>query len=492
MNFFKLIKPKKIVVKSKTPLKKLKIDPFLIRRSIFYEEERDRVESCEPIKPKKISVKSKQQKPKPPQQAETKPVQPDPPVLDPVIEARIIQAVNDGIRRRYARLKIACLTSEKAKKELRQIILEEFQAELEGHNELVDKILRESVGLGVIEEILQDPTITDIVYNGTELVIESNVSKWIHDMPIPFEYMEKIVHKLANASGKEFTTKDPVLDIQFHNLRVNAVHSSLATVGLTVAFRISRSALVLTEENFPEMAPIRALSLLQACVQSMCNVVLSGETGAGKTECQKLLIQAIPFGQRIALVEDVQESHVKELFPEKDILAWHSGEKTGISELIKAGLRNNPKWIMVTEMRYAREAYEWLQGIMTDHKSITTIHAVSASDIPDRILSMILEEFPVNEERFLRNIKKYIDIGVQVSVRVVNGKKIRYINEIMYITPEKDYPLFSQRCTKDGHLYPTFCTALPSELEERFVDYGVTFDIGEEEGHVSKEKTVRH
>ncbi|HFE9853074.1 TPA: hypothetical protein ACGBG5_003673, partial [Enterococcus faecalis] len=118
---------------------------------------------------------------------------------------------------------------------------------------------------------------------------------------------------------------------------------------------------------------------------------------------------------------------------------------------------------------------------MTDHKSITTIHAVSASDIPDRILSMILEEFPVNEERFLRNIKKYIDIGVQVSVRVVNGKKIRYINEIMYITPEKDYPLFSQRCTKDGRLYPTFCTALPSELEERFVDYGVTFDIGEEE-----------
>lgn len=407
--------------------------------------------------------------------------------LEPEIEERILQAVNEGIRRRYARLKIACLTSEEAKEELRQVILEEFQTELEGHVELVDKVLRESVGLGLVEELLQDTSITDIVYNGTELILESNTRKWRHTELVTPDYIERIVYKLANASGKEFTNKDPILDVQFHNLRVNAVHSSLSTVGLTVAFRVSRMNLVLTEDNFSEMAPKGVLQLLQACVHSMCNIVLSGETGAGKTECQKLLIQAIPFGQRIALVEDVQESHVKELFPEKDVLAWHSGERTGVNELIKAGLRNNPKWLMVTEMRYAKEAYEWLQGIMTDHKSITTVHAVSAAAIPDRILSMILEEFPVDETRFLRMIRTYVDIGVQLSVRTIQGKKIRYIKEIIYITPEEAFVLFSQQCLSDGRLQGQFCSALPQKLKEQLEEYDVDFSLGTKQSVAEEE-----
>ena len=407
-------------------------------------------------------------------------------------EARLLEAVNEEVRRNHARLKIASLTSAEAKEELRQVILEEFHAELHGHDALVEKILRESVGLGKIEEILQDPAITDIVYNGTALVLETNEKKWQVEESITPDYMEKIVHKLANMSGKEFTTKDPILDVQFHNLRVNAVHQSLATVGLTVAFRVSRSTLVLTEDNFSELAPIQALHLLQACVGSFCNLVLSGETGAGKTELQKCLIQSIPFDQRIALVEDVQESHVKDLFPDKDVLAWHSEGKVDMSALIKAGLRNNPQWLLVTEMRSAHEAYEWLQGLMTDHKSITTVHAVSAQAIPDRILNMILEAYPIDEARFLRTIQQYIDIGVQLRVRTIHGKKKRYIEEIVYHTPEGAVPLFWQRCTKEGHLYYNFCSALPPALAERFADYGLPVTVGEEEIQDEKETAVGH
>lgn len=399
--------------------------------------------------------------------------------VDETYKLRIFEAVNEYVRAKHPQLKIASLTDRDARQALRQRILEECQTELEGHFEWVDSFLQESVGLGVIEEILQNPKITDISYNGTELILETNAEKWTYERPISAEYMEKLVHKLANISGKEFTTKTPVLDIQFEHLRINAVHRSLSNVGLTVSIRVSRNELVLVEKNFPEVAPLAVLHLLRACVGSMCNLVLSGETGAGKTECQKLLIEAIPFSQRIALVEDVQESHVKELFPNKDVLAWHSGEKTGISELIKAGLRNNPKWIMVTEMRYAKEAYEWMQGIMTDHKSITTIHATSARDIPDRILNMILEEFPVDETRFLKNIKKYIDIGIHLKVRTINGKKIRYISEIVYITPETDHILFTQECSKKGKLTAEFCPVLPEALVHRFNDYGYSFSVEE-------------
>ncbi|MBP2098903.1 CpaF/VirB11 family protein [Enterococcus rivorum] len=411
-------------------------------------------------------------------------------------EARLVRVTSQYLNQKHAKLKIASLVSEEAKEELKGIIAKEMSGKVspDRQAELVDKILRENVGLGLLEEILQDETITDIVYNGTELVLESNTAKWVYEKEVSNAYMEKIATKLANSDGKEFTTKDPILDIQFHHLRVNAVHSCLSTAGMTLAIRVSRPSLVLTEANFSEIAPLKALRLLQACVGAMCNFVLSGETGAGKTELQKLLIEGIPFNERIALVEDVPESHVKPLFPDKDVLSWYGNERIGMDELIKAGLRNNPKWLMVTEMRYAKEAYEWLQGIMTDHHSITTVHAVTAEAIPDRILSMILEEFSVNEDRFLRNIRTYVDIGVQVKVRVIGTRKVRYISEILYYGESENHCLFTQRCDREGKLSATFHDPLPLPLYERMMDFGqearLVSEEKKEEEHVSTKEAL--
>lgn len=362
--------------------------------------------------------------------------------------------------------------SEEAKEELRQVIFDEINKRKLTHvEELTEHLLRESVGLGVIEAILKDPSITDLSFNGTELILENNQKKWVYPERISAEYIERITVKMANSDGKEFTPKDPILDMQFKNLRINAVHSCMSESGMTLSIRVSRETLVLTVDNVSEVAPRLVLFLLFAAVRSQMNLVLSGETGAGKTEWQKLLLSAIPFSEQIVMVEDVQETHVKTLFPEKDILSWHSGRRKGMSELIKAGLRNNPKWLMVIEIRYAQEAYEWFQAILSDHNGITTIHAIEAEAIPDRILSIVMEEYRVNEARFLRLIQRYIHLGIQLKVRKIQGKTIRYLQKVMVFGEEKGTIIFEQKCSAEGKLSPFFYP-LPVHFQARLEEFG--------------------
>lgn len=387
-------------------------------------------------------------------------------------QAQLLQEISKELNQHYARLKIESLVSEEAKEELRQVIFDEIKKrKLTSVEELTEHLLQESVGLGVIEEILKDPSITDLSFNGTELILESPQKKWRYPNPITAEYIERLTVKMANSDGKEFTPKDPILDMQFKNLRINAVHSCMSESGMTLSIRVSRETLVLTMDNVTNVAPRAVLFLLFAAVRSQMNVVLSGETGAGKTEWQKLLLSAIPFSERIVMVEDVQETHVKALFPEKDILSWHSGRRKGMSDLIKAGLRNNPKWLMVTEIRYAQEAYEWLQAILSDHNGITTIHAIEAEAIPDRILSIVMEEYHVDEDRFLRLIQRYIHLGIQLKVRKIQGKTIRYLQKVMIFGEEKGTVVFEQKCSAEGRLIPSFYP-LPTHFQARLEEFG--------------------
>ncbi|MEX1447876.1 ATPase, T2SS/T4P/T4SS family, partial [Enterococcus sp. C76] len=324
----------------------------------------------------------------------------------------------------------------------------------------------------IIENVLKDPTITDISYNGTELILETNDRKWRYEEEVTGDYISNLISRLANIAKKEFNDKEPILDMQLKRLRINAVHKSLNEGNASLSIRISRNELVLSEDNFSSLAPIEVLLLLVSLVKSHCNIVIAGETGAGKTVLQQLLMSYISFDERIVLVEDTPEAHAKELFPEKDVICWHSNAKKGVDELIKASLRNNPKWVMVTEIRRATEAYEWLQAILSDHCGITTIHATEAEAIPDRILNMVLEETTVKEDRYLQLIKQYVHIGIQMKVRVIEGKKIRYIQKIVGFRETGNFvTIFSQKCLKDGILVPTF-GEIPKEIVDRLVEYG--------------------
>ncbi|MBL3707127.1 CpaF family protein [Enterococcus faecium] len=388
-------------------------------------------------------------------------------------EKRLIADISDYMNQYYPYLKLESLVSEEAKEEMKEIVSEVLiQRESFTDDGLVDKIVCESVGLGVIEAILKDPNVTDISYNGTELILETNERKWRYEQEVTGDYISNLISRLANIAKKEFNDKEPILDMQLKKLRINAVHKSLNEENASLSIRISRGNLVLTEENFSKIAPLQVLLLLKAFVESHLNIIIAGETGAGKTVLQQLLMSFIPFDERVVLIEDTPEAHAKELFPEKDLICWHSNAKKGVDELIKASLRNNPKWVMVTEIRRATEAYEWLQAILSDHCGITTIHATEAEAIPDRILNMVLEETSVKEERYLQLIKQYVHIGIQMKVRIIGGRKIRYIQKIVgFRETGESVTIFSQRCLPDGKLVATF-EELPQEIIECLEEYG--------------------
>ena len=117
-------------------------------------------------------------------------------------------------------------------------------------------------------------------------------------------------------------------------------------------------------------------ALLKASIKSGANVIISGKTGSGKTEMQKYLVGFIEENEKIIIMEDTLDTHLKEIYPNKDILSWQINTKLDkpilFNDLIKAGLRNNPNWIIISETR-GSEAYSMLKSCLSGHHIITTI-----------------------------------------------------------------------------------------------------------------------
>lgn len=353
--------------------------------------------------------------------------------------------------------------------------------------EHIDYALSEIVGLGVIEEIIKDPTVTDISYNGTELIINTNNEKYVYEEEISENYIVKLIQKFANAVGKEFTPKNPILDASLNNLRINAVHKSLSPFGTTMALRSSKAESVLNEGNFKDFAPEYMLEFFEAAIKSRCNIIIAGETGTGKTELQKFLVKNIPFDEKIINMEDTLDSYLKVLYPDKDIHSWLTSQSISFTDLIKAGLRNNPVWMLVSETR-GKEAYEMLQAVLSGHKIITTLHAVDARAIPKRFINMMKIGYTIDEESVLSDIYNYFQLGVHIEKATINGKVVRYLSEVVEFRPDKTaVTVFKQN--KKGDTIVPVVGELSEEFIQNLLKYGCEIPtFGKEKESDKKEK----
>ncbi|WP_062323358.1 CpaF/VirB11 family protein [Halolactibacillus sp. JCM 19043] len=388
-----------------------------------------------------------------------------------MISHEILQEIKKDLKEYHSELYLESFVNMDAREVLKRIVKEKHQTILKD-DERLNYVVSEIVGLGVIDDIIsKDETVTDVSYNGTSLIVETPNEKYEHESVIEEDYINQIIQKFANAVGKEFTPKSPILDAALNNLRINAVHRSISSYGTTMAIRVSRPVLALNHSNFDNFAPEYMLEFFEAAVASRCNIVIAGETGTGKTEFQKFLTSFIPFNEKIGWIEDTLEGHVKELFPEKDIISWLVTPSTNHSTLIKAMLRNNPTWINVSETR-GEEAYEMIQAVLSGHHIITTAHTVNAKAIPTRFINMAKMGYAVDEKSLERDIFRYFQLGVFIKKKRIKGKMIRFLSEVVFFLDNGQCHTIFETIEEDDDLNHRLHT-LPVEFADRLKEFNL-------------------
>ena len=273
------------------------------------------------------------------------------------------------------------------------------------------------IDFGPLVEFLKDDDITDISYsNGGQLWLKT-LSKGVYQVERPDinnAFMEKLAFQCSNVMGKTFNMAHPFLDSESAELRMNFVHDSIATNGIAVLIRKTPAKIRLNKEKLLNEKYIteNLHDFLIKCVQGHCNIIVAGETGSGKTELVKYLASHTAENEKLITIEDTLELHLDRIFPHRDIVAMKTNNIASYSEVLVTCMRQNPKWILLSEVRSAEAVMAVRNSISSGHNILSTIHADKASSIPLRLYSLL--ETSQEVEQFLNTIHRYVQIGIYV------------------------------------------------------------------------------
>ena len=303
---------------------------------------------------------------------------------------------------------------------------------------IVADICDEILGLGPIEPLLKDETITEVMINGPKKIFVERKGK-LQLTNVQFHddaHLMTIIERIVSPLGRRIDESSPLVDARLADgSRVNAIVPPLSLIGPCVTIRkftknpLSIDNLVGFGTLSEEMA-----EFLEACVKARLNIMVSGGTGSGKTTTLNVLSSFIPDRERIVTIEDaaelrLQQQHVVTLESRPANLEG-KGAIT-IRDLVRNALRMRPDRIIVGEVR-SGEALDMLQAMNTGHDgSLTTGHANSPRDILSRLETMVMMagmELPVRAIR--EQIASALDLIIQQS-RIQDGsRKITYITEV--------------------------------------------------------------
>lgn len=303
---------------------------------------------------------------------------------------------------------------------------------------LVDDVLDELLGLGPLEPLLQDESITDILVNGPKTVFVERFGK-LERAATTFQderHLMRIIQKIVSAVGRRIDESSPFVDARLADgSRVNAIVAPLAVDGSLLSIRkfakkrIGMDRLV----EFGSLTPAMA-DILRTVVALRRNVLISGGTGSGKTTLLNALSSFIGNSERIVTIEDsaelqLQQEHVARL----ETRPANIEGKGEISQrdLVKNALRMRPDRIVVGEVR-AGEAFDMLQAMNTGHDgSMTTVHANTPRDALARVEQMIGMsgiDMPARSAR--AQIASAVDVVVQVGRLSDGRRKVLSVSEV--------------------------------------------------------------
>ena len=281
----------------------------------------------------------------------------------------------------------------------------------------MDDLLFGQIDFGSLDKYLKDDDVTDISYTNNGQLWIKTLSKGIYreeNEEVTNSLMEKIAFQCSNIMGKSFNSASPFLDAEGSEIRLNFVHDSVAKNGIACVIRKTPAKIRLQKEKIlaDNYITLDVHDFLMQAIQGHCNIIVCGETGSGKTEFVKYLASKIRENEKIITVEDTLELHLDKIFPERDIVSMKTNNIVSYSDILVTCMRQNPKWILLSEVRSAEAVMAVRNSISSGHYILSTIHADKAASIPNRMYSLL--ETNQDIEQFLKSIYRYVQLGVYI------------------------------------------------------------------------------
>lgn len=303
---------------------------------------------------------------------------------------------------------------------------------------LFEQIAAEILGLGPLQPLLEDDTITEVMVNGAKNIYIERKGK-LHRVPVTFEnndHVLRIIDRIVAPLGRRIDESSPYVDARLQDgSRVNAVIPPISLVGPVLTIR-KFSKNPITVEQLVQFGSVtmEALQFLKACVEARLNIIIAGGTGSGKTTFLNVMSGFIPDDERIITIENAAELQLRQ----EHVVTLESrppniegrGEIT-IRDLVINSLRMRPERIIVGECR-GGETLDMLQAMNTGHDgSMTTAHANSPRDTLSRIETMCLMagmDLPVRAIR--EQVASAIDLIIQQERMRDGTRKVVSITEV--------------------------------------------------------------
>jgi pilus assembly protein CpaF len=308
----------------------------------------------------------------------------------------------------------------------------------EERQRLLRDVQDDVLGLGILQRLLDDPTITEIMVNGPDMIYveqkgKLTLTKARFDSE---EHLRRVIDRIVSRVGRRIDEASPLVDARLQDgSRVNAVIPPLAFGGSSLTIRkFSKDPLKVADLiGFGTMSPEMA-ELLRACVEARLNIIVSGGTGTGKTTLLNVLSSFIPEGERIVTIEDavelqLQQEHLVRLESRPPNIEG-KGEIT-IRDLVRNSLRMRPDRIVVGEVR-SGESLDMLQAMNTGHDgSMSTVHANTPRDAIARLETLVLMagvDLPLRAIR--EQIAAAVDVIVQLNRLRDGSRRITAVTEV--------------------------------------------------------------
>jgi len=310
---------------------------------------------------------------------------------------------------------------------------------------IVEEVLDEVLGLGPLETLLKEPSISDILVNRyNKVYIERNGK--LSETTVRFKddaHLLHIIEKIVSQVGRRIDEAQPIVDARLQDgSRVNAIIPPLALDGPCLSIRRFGRHVITQEEmlEFKTLTP-GMLRFLAACVQSKATILISGGTGSGKTTMLNALSRFIPEEERIITIEDTAELQLQQRHVVKfETRPPNLNKEGGINQrqLLRTALRMRPDRIIVGECRGA-EALDMLQAMNTGVEgSMSTVHANSPRDAFSRLETMVMmADLEIPTRVILQQLASAIKMVVQLSRLQDGTRKMISISEVLGVRDER-------------------------------------------------------